>query len=91
MKCLHETTKVPFWKSRYAIGLLVMGAVAGYFPWVEHQAHLLGALPYLLLLACPLMHVLMHRGGHGHHSHGSHRALPGSGTEDPSARASEEK
>ena len=23
-------------------------------------------LPFLLLLACPLMHLLMHRGNHGH-------------------------
>ncbi|WP_198371137.1 DUF2933 domain-containing protein [Roseomonas rosulenta] len=25
----------------------------------------LGAVPYLILLACPLMHLLLHR-GHGH-------------------------
>ena len=35
----------------------------------EHTAHVFGALPYVLLLACPLMHVYMH-GGHG--DHGSH-------------------
>jgi hypothetical protein len=31
----------------------------------------LGILPYLLLLACPLMHVFMHggHGGHGGHDH----------------------
>ena len=56
-----------FWSSRYAIGLLVMGAVAAYFLLSEHRAHFLGALPFLLLLACPLMHVLMH---HGHGGHG---------------------
>jgi hypothetical protein len=28
----------------------------------------LGALPLLLLLACPLMH-LFHHGGHGGHDH----------------------
>jgi hypothetical protein len=27
-------------------------------------------LPYLILLACPLMHLFMHHGhGHGHKSH----------------------
>ena len=31
-----------------------------------HKAHLLGFAPYLLLLACPLMHLFMH-GGHGAH------------------------
>tara|TARA_R110002049_G_scaffold83922_2_gene213543 strand:- start:579 stop:833 length:255 start_codon:yes stop_codon:yes gene_type:complete len=34
----------------------------------EHRVHVLGALPWLILLACPLMHVFMHRG----HSHGAH-------------------
>jgi len=57
-----------FWSSRYAIGLLVIGAVAAYFLLTEHLAHVVGALPYLLLLACPLMHVFMH-GGHGRHGH----------------------
>lgn len=47
-------------------------AVAAYFLWTEHQAHLMSALPYLLLLACPLMHMFHHgHGGHGHH-HGNH-------------------
>ena len=55
-----------FWSSRYAIGLLVMGAVAAYFLLAEHRAHFFGALPFLLLLACPLMHVFMHR-DHGKH------------------------
>ncbi|MEN9395582.1 MAG: hypothetical protein RLZ81_112 [Pseudomonadota bacterium] len=60
------------WRSRYAIGLIVIGAVAGYFLLTEHLAHVVGALPILLLLACPLMHVFMHHGngGHGHHDHG---------------------
>ena len=34
-----------FWSSRYAIGLLVMGAVAAYFLLSEHRAHFFGALP----------------------------------------------
>lgn len=53
-----------FWRSRYAIGLVVIGGIAVYFLLTEHLAHVVGALPYLLLLACPLMHVFMHR-GHG--------------------------
>jgi hypothetical protein len=45
----------------------VLGAIAAYFLLTEHRAHFFGALPFLLLLACPLMHVFMHRGHHGHH------------------------
>jgi hypothetical protein len=37
----------------------------------EHRLHVLGYWPFLLLLACPLMHVFMHH-GHGHH-HGDQR------------------
>lgn len=44
-------------------------AVAAFFLLTEHTAHLLGALPYLLLAACTLMHVFMHHGHHGHHRH----------------------
>lgn len=57
-------------------GLVLFGflAIAAFFLWTEHRAHLLGILPYLLLLACPFMHWLMHggHGGHdGNHDHGS--------------------
>lgn len=58
-------------KSRWVlIGFLI---VAGYFLITEHRAHLSEALyflPYLLLLACPLMHIFMHRGHGGHGRHG---------------------
>jgi len=39
----------------------------------EHAIHVLGLLPFLFLLACPLMHLFMHH-GHGHgHGHGEQR------------------
>jgi hypothetical protein len=44
-------------------------AIAAYLLWTEHRAHLLAGLswlPYLLILACPLLHVFMHRGHGGH-------------------------
>lgn len=47
--------------------LLAFLAIAGFFLLSEHRAHVFGFLPYLFLLACPLMHVFMH-GGH-HHGH----------------------
>ena len=63
---VNQDSAPPFWRSRYAIGLLVFGAVAAYFLLSAHRAHFFGALPFLLLLACPLMHMFMH-GGHGRH------------------------
>ena len=52
-----------------AAATLVVASIAAFYLLTEHRAHLLGALPFLLLLACPLMHLFMH-GGHGH-SHGN--------------------
>lgn len=49
--------------------ILFMG-IAGFFLWTEHRAHILGALPYLILLLCPLIHIFMHR-GHGNHQAGA--------------------
>jgi hypothetical protein len=48
------------------LALVGFFAVAGFFLLTEHRAHVFGALPYLLLLACPLLHLFMHRG----HRHG---------------------
>ena len=60
-----------FFTSRGGIVLIGFLLIAGYFLVTEHSAHLALAIPYLpyvLLAACPLMHVFMH-GGHGHHHH----------------------
>ncbi len=51
--------------------LLGFLAIAGFFLLTEHRAHVLGLLPFLLLLACPLLH-LWHHGGHGHGGDGTH-------------------
>jgi len=58
-----------FWRSPAGMTLLVAVAVGGFYLLTEHTAHVFGALPYLLVLACPLMHVFMHRG----HHHGGHQ------------------
>ena len=63
-------------RSRNGVALLVFAAIGGFFLFTEHRAHVLGLLPYLLLLACPLMHMFMH---HGHH-HSRHRDSTGGGT-----------
>lgn len=69
----HTDRRSGFWRSRYTLGMLVLGIVAGYLLWTEHRAHLQQWWPYALLLACPLMHVFMHKGhgGHGNQSPGS--------------------
>ncbi|WP_181700843.1 DUF2933 domain-containing protein [Chthonobacter albigriseus] len=41
---------------------------------IDHWTHVLGVLPYLVILACPLMHVVMHRGHGGHAGHGRGRS-----------------
>ncbi|MBK3404073.1 DUF2933 domain-containing protein [Methylorubrum populi] len=46
------------------IGLIAFLLIAGLYLLTEHQAHAFGFLPWLLLLACPLLHLVMH-GGHG--------------------------
>ena len=48
--------------------LVLFAIVAGFFIVAEHRAHLIPYLPWLLLAACPLMHVFMHH-GHGGHRH----------------------
>ncbi len=75
-----------FWRTRYGIGLLVLGAVAAYFLLTEHLAHVAQFWPFSFLLACPLMHIFMHH-GHGHsHGHSQH----GQRGDDGSARSAQE-
>ena len=62
------------YRQRLRWGLGVFLAVAFFFLWQEHRAHLFAVLPWLLLLACPLMHLFMHRG------HRSRRPSDGSNT-----------
>ncbi len=61
-------------KSRANIALIVFLIIAVFFLVAEHRAHLSGWFStygiWLVLLACPLMHVFMHR-GHGHGGHGT--------------------
>lgn len=56
-------------KYRFWIGVAVFLAVALFLLWEEHKVHIMGAVPWLILALCPLMHVFMH-GGHGRHGGG---------------------
>jgi YHS domain-containing protein len=59
----------PLKRSRASWVLIGSLLIVGYFLLMEHGAHLLAWLPWLLLLACPLLHVFRHGkhgGGHRH-------------------------
>jgi hypothetical protein len=56
--------------SRTKIVFAILLAIAAFFLLTEHRAHVFGYLPFILLLACPLLH-MFHHGGHGGHAHGA--------------------
>jgi hypothetical protein len=60
----HEGTRRR-WHPGWTVAICATLTVAIFFLWDEHGSHLLGALPYLLLLLCPMFHLLMHRRHHG--------------------------
>jgi uncharacterized membrane protein len=82
MDAHQNTPQAPWWRS--ASGLVLIGflAVGGFFLIAEHRAHVFGVLPYLLILACPLMHLFHRHGGHGVHGQAKHQ-----GHDDPSGKA----
>lgn len=63
-----------------AFAVTALGLIA-----YEHRAHFLGVLPWLLILACPLMHLFMHH-GHGNHT-GPDHVDHGAGTIQPRKEA----
>ncbi len=78
------------WSGRAKIALVVFAIIGGFLLLSEHRAHVLPYLPWLLLLACPLLHMFMHggHGGHGKegHDHGSPRRDAPTPSTDPAAR-----
>ena len=64
----NRETRSPgsFWTSRRSLVLFAFLAIGGTLLLTEHRAHVLGILPWLFLLACPLLHMFGH-GGHGGH------------------------
>lgn len=59
-----------FLTSRGGIILIILLAIGGFLLFTEHRAHVFGSGLFLLLLACPLLHLFMH-GGHSGHDAGS--------------------
>ena len=63
----NESSYVSFLTSPSGLVLIGFLAIGAVYLWMEHRAHLLGALVFLPLLLCPLMHLFMHH-GHGDYS-----------------------
>lgn len=77
----HKQRPSPFSAANIALyGFLALGA---FYLIVEHRAHVLGWLPWLLILACPLLHVFMHGKHGGHGGHGGSADLPSSTPRKP--------
>ena len=56
----------PWWRTTNGVVMCGFLLVAGFYLMAEHTAHLFGVLPFLLILACPLMHLFHHHGLGGH-------------------------
>lgn len=54
------------WRSPGAVAVGMLVLIAAFYLLREHWSHVAGFWPYLLLLACPLLHLF----GHGGHKHG---------------------
>jgi len=67
MTTQQDSNSDGLFRSRTGFVLIIFLAIIAFFLVTEHTAHLFGILPYLLLLACPFLHLFMHRehGGHG--------------------------
>lgn len=66
----EEPAATPVW-----LGACLLFAIALFLLREEHRAHFLGALPYVLLLLCPVIHLFLHRGHGDHAGHTVHRDL----------------
>ena len=65
--------------------LIGFALIAGYFLLTEHRAHVVQYLPFLLVLACPLLHFF-----HGHGGHGGSDEKPSAGDKRPEKKAAGE-
>lgn len=77
----------PGWSAYTRTAFIGFALIAAGLLAYEHRVHLLGALPWLVILACPLLHLFMHR---GHGRHGGH-VHPGSSIEPASPDPTKER
>lgn len=67
------------------LALASLGIIAVFVLLNQHWGHALGLLPYLLLLACPLLHLFSHGRHGGDHSHAAQRQQRGGDPSTPSS------
>ena len=79
----HSGERPGFFASRANIVLVAFLAIAGFYLITEHTAHVIPFLPWLLLLACPLLHFFMHGGHSGHGGSDDAGASPPSDRQAP--------
>jgi len=60
-----QSNELQWFRRPVNLALLGFLAISAFFLFSEHRAHFFGALPYLLLLACPLLHLFGHSGHNG--------------------------
>lgn len=71
MEHTNESVRNTFSRNTWWI-IFAIGLVGLVFLLRDHTSHVFSILPFLILLACPLMHLFMHK-GHGGHDHGSEK------------------
>lgn len=76
MDSLRQTQEqsTPRWRRPLGLAWATVVVIAVFYLLREHWGHFLGWWPYLLLMLCPLMHLLHGHGGHGaSHDHSRHQ------------------
>jgi hypothetical protein len=73
-------------KSYRGWAVLGLAALLGGYLLIWHGAHLAAVLPFLVLAACPLMHIFMHRGRGHHHGQGAPENTPPSQSHSTSSK-----
>ena len=74
---IHDAGR-PWWRTSSGLVLCGFLLIAAFYLLTEHTAHVFGVLPFLLVFACPLMHLFMHH-RHGGHGSGDSATPPGRG------------
>ena len=63
----HPGEATPLWHRPLTLAWAALAVIAVFYLLREHWGHILGGWPYLVLMLCPLMHLL-----HGHGKHHDH-------------------